>query len=438
MRFTPALLLIVLNFLAACGQSTDEDDPAQTQDLVVTENQYRTASLSVGDSITLPNTLSYTLNRAGDGKSPAADSIVTFHYRGMLEDGKVFDSSYDYGEPFTAPMDKLFTGWRQMLLLMRVGDMVRVTFPPSLGFGDREQGDLIPPNTTLTFDMELLDVSTQDDKNAEALAPNTEFNAEYAAGEGVTTTESGLMYKVIQSTGGSEKPAPTDFVTVHYKGSTIDGVEFDSSYNRGEPIEFPLNGVIPGWSEGVQLMSVGDIYEFAIPYDLGYGERGIPGAIPPFATLVFQVELLDMETAEARTKREAEALEAVLQEQKSYLEDNAKQEGVTVTDSGLQIRWITKSEEGDSPTPNSDVTVHYVGTLMNGEEFDSSRRRGQPATFPVMGVIPGWTEALQLMKVGDKVELLLPHGIAYGERGTPNIPPYSALRFEVELLDVQD
>ncbi len=119
------------------------------------------------------------------------------------------------------------------------------------------------------------------------------FLKENAAREGVKVTDSGLQYEVVTQ-GDGAKPKATDTVEVHYAGTLTDGTEFDSSYSRGEPIEFPLDGVIPGWTEGVQLMSVGSKYRFVIPYDLAYGERGSPPAIPPKATLVFIVELLSI------------------------------------------------------------------------------------------------------------------------------------------------
>ncbi|MGB0495402.1 MAG: FKBP-type peptidyl-prolyl cis-trans isomerase [Kangiellaceae bacterium] len=109
--------------------------------------------------------------------------------------------------------------------------------------------------------------------------------------EGVTTTKSGLQYKVITE-GSGEKPKATDVVKVHYVGTLIDGNEFDSSVKRGEPATFPLNRVISGWTEGLQLMSVGSKYFFTIPYQLAYGEGGRPGSIPPASVLEFEVELL--------------------------------------------------------------------------------------------------------------------------------------------------
>jgi len=107
----------------------------------------------------------------------------------------------------------------------------------------------------------------------------------------VKTTESGLQYEVI-TLGNGVKPKATDQVTVHYKGTLLNGKQFDSSYDRGEPVTFPLNQVIPGWTEGVQLMPIGSKYKFYIPYNLAYGERGAGQDIPPYSTLIFDVELL--------------------------------------------------------------------------------------------------------------------------------------------------
>jgi len=118
------------------------------------------------------------------------------------------------------------------------------------------------------------------------------FLKENAKKEGVKTTASGLQYKVLKE-GTGKTPKATDTVQVNYRGTLIDGTEFDSSYKRGEPIEFPLNGVIKGWTEGVQLMKEGAKYQFTIPSKLAYGERGtLGGPIPGNATLIFEVELL--------------------------------------------------------------------------------------------------------------------------------------------------
>jgi FKBP-type peptidyl-prolyl cis-trans isomerase len=118
-----------------------------------------------------------------------------------------------------------------------------------------------------------------------------EFLEINAKKEGVKTTSSGLQYKVLQE-GDGERPTAKNTVEVHYEGCLVTGDVFDSSYQRGKTISFPLKSVIAGWTEGLQLMKAGSIYEFCIPHDLGYGERGYPPVIPPKSTLIFKVELV--------------------------------------------------------------------------------------------------------------------------------------------------
>ena len=128
----------------------------------------------------------------------------------------------------------------------------------------------------------------------EAKAAGEAFLAENAKREGVKVTESGLQYEVLEATIG-QKPKATDKVRVHYEGTLIDGTVFDSSYKRGESITFGLNQVIKGWTEGLQLMSIGSKYKLYLPYQLAYGERGAGANIPPYAALIFAVELLGIE-----------------------------------------------------------------------------------------------------------------------------------------------
>ncbi len=130
-------------------------------------------------------------------------------------------------------------------------------------------------------------------RSAKAQSAGDKYLAENAKREGVTVTESGLQYEVMKAGDGS-KPKATDTVSVHYVGTLLDGTEFDSSVKRGQPATFPLNRVIPGWTEGVQLMNKGSKYRFVIPSDLAYGTRGAGSNIGPDETLIFEVELLDI------------------------------------------------------------------------------------------------------------------------------------------------
>ncbi len=142
------------------------------------------------------------------------------------------------------------------------------------------------------------------------------------------------------------------------------------------------------------------------------------------------------EVNERMQAKEAEQSKTLAAAGEAFLAENAKKAGITVTASGLQYEVITQGS-GAIPTKTSKVKTHYHGTLIDGTVFDSSVNRGQPIDFPVGGVIAGWTEALQLMPVGSKWRLYIPHNLAYGERGAgASIKPYSALIFDVELLDI--
>ncbi len=167
--------------------------------------------------------------------------------------------------------------------------------------------DVLDDKETLLTQEQVVEVMTsfsqkiqqeQEEKQKTAAATNIEegkkFLEENAKKEGVKTTKSGLQYQVLTE-GKGEKPKASDRVSVHYKGTLLDGSVFDSSYERGQPATFPLNAVIPGWTEGLQLMPVGSKYKLFIPSELGYGERGAGPKIGPNATLVFEVELLAVE-----------------------------------------------------------------------------------------------------------------------------------------------
>lgn len=167
------------------------------------------------------------------------------------------------------------------------------------------------------------------------------------------------------------------------------------------------------------------------------------GVMDAFNKVADPINPMDMQKAydvirEAMTKIQAEKEKELAGEGEAFLTENAKRDEVTVTASGLQYEVISSGDAaGKKPVVNSTVKTHYHGTLLSGEVFDSSVDRGQPIEFAVNGVIPGWTEALQLMVPGDKWKLYIPHNLAYGAQGAGGaIGPYQALIFEVELIEI--
>jgi FKBP-type peptidyl-prolyl cis-trans isomerase len=241
-----------------------------------------------------------------------------------------------------------------------------------------------------------------------------------AAPADATKTASGMSYKVLQKGSGAVHPTADAKVTVHYTGWTTDGKMFDSSVTRGKPAEFPLKGVIKGWTEGVQLMVIGEKTRFWIPGDMAYGETPRrPGA--PAGTLVFDIELLEIQEPPPPIPAPDDVKGAPA---------SAK-----TTDSGLAWKVLTAGT-GPKPAETDRVKVHYTGWTTDGTMFDSSVQRGKPATFPLNRVIKGWTEGLQLMQVGEKSRFWIPADMAYGE--TPKRPgaPSGMLVFDIELIEI--
>jgi peptidylprolyl isomerase len=241
---------------------------------------------------------------------------------------------------------------------------------------------------------------------------------------GYQSTASGLQWFDI-TVGTGELPIAGSVVVVEYTGFLEDGKVFDSSYKRPDAFSFPVKkgNVIKGWDEGVATMKVGGKRQLKIPADLAYGERGAGAMIGPGATLVFDVELLEIK--EPR----------VAPDGPQAVDESA----FTITESGLKYHDFVKGT-GPSPVIGQNVEVDYTGWLTDGTKFDSSLDRGKGIVFPVGAgrVIKGWDEGLLTMSVGGKRQLVIPADIAYGDRGRPPvIAPGATLVFEVELLSIK-
>jgi FKBP-type peptidyl-prolyl cis-trans isomerase len=240
-----------------------------------------------------------------------------------------------------------------------------------------------------------------------------------AAPADAAKTPSGLASKVIKAGTGTAHPSAADTVTVHYSGWTTDGKLFDSSVKRGQPTSFPLNGVIKGWTEGVQLMVEGEKRRFWIPAALAYGEN--PGGGRPGGTLVFDIELLKIKSAPKPPATPEDVAAAPADAMK--------------TASGIASRVLKKGTGSVHPKATDQVKVDYSGWTTDGKLFDSSITRDEPIVFPLNQVIPGWTEGVQLMVEGEKRRFWIPAKLAYGESPPPGAPA-GTLVFDVELLQI--
>lgn len=268
-------LLVAVSFLGACKAqktTTAVKKPA----VIATIKPQPTV-------INTPSGLKVEILEHGTGTKPSNGDKVTLHYTGKLTNDTVFDSSVKRGQPFSFKLGagQVIRGWDEGVALLQVGDKARFTIPAELGYGARAIGT-IPANSTLIFDVELLDVHA-------AVKP-VPYDV---AGKAVKKTASGLEYVMVKEGTGAQAEAGKN-VSVHYTGYFTDGKIFDSSIERGEPIDFPLGKgyVIPGWDEGIALLKVGGKAHLIIPYQLAYGEQGQPPVIPAKSTLVFDVELV--------------------------------------------------------------------------------------------------------------------------------------------------
>ena len=219
---------------------------------------------------------------AGKGSAhPAKTDVVTVHYTGWTTDGKMFDTSRA-GKPATFPLNKVIAGWTEGVQLMVAGEKRRLWIPEELAYKGKEGR----PAGMLVFDIELISFNAPAPKETPSDPTKAPDDVQRPPAD-AKRTGSGLSYKILKLGPGGRHPEATNSVTVHYSGWTTDGKLFDSSYTRHEPATFRLNRVIPGWTEGVQLMVEGEKCRFWIPESLAYAGNG-----PVSGDLVFEIELL--------------------------------------------------------------------------------------------------------------------------------------------------
>jgi peptidylprolyl isomerase len=258
------------------------------------------------------------------------------------------------------------------------------------------------------------------DSGEEALADSGET--------GSRVTASGLEYIEIEAGTGAQAQLG-DQVTVHYTGTLEDGTEFDSSIGR-DPLPFVLGEgrVIPGWEEGIGLMRVGGKATLIIPPELGYGAAGAGAAIPPNATLYFDVELVSSEPVPTPAPPPTSPPPTFV-----------NPDDFTTTESGLQYYFLEEGD-GEMPTTGEVASVSFTGWLEDGSRFANSQE-GVPIQFIVGDeqIIPGWDEMVLLMQIGDVVQIIVPPELGLGEEGSPNgtIPPNATLTFEMELTAIE-
>lgn len=358
--------------------------------------------------------LEYTIKEKGNGKKAQVGDKIVVHYTGKLTNDTIFDSSVGRGQPFTFKLGvgQVIKGWDEAFQLLQVGDKATIKFGHELGYGERGAG-AIPPKATLIFDVEFLDI-VEGPRPWETTKKDT------------VTLPSGVKYLLIKENKTGLKIEDGSKLTLHYSGFFKDGKGFDSSVERGQPVNLKMG-------KGMILKSLEDVFyhirkgekvKIFIPYALAYGEKGQPPIIPAKADLIYDIEVLDVTPNAIIAKYDITGKE------------------LKTTASGLKYYEISKATGTKQAAAGNTVKVHYSGYLADGTMFDSSLERdaGLPFEFKLGAgqVIAGWDEGIALMHIGDKFRLLIPYYLAYGEIGhPPTIPAKAELTFDVELIEVK-
>ena len=375
----------VASFTVPPGQEAPSDVAAAPSDAMKTEG----------------GTAYKVLTKGVDEVKPSDEDSLAIEYTAWTTDGKPFSSSLTSGRPARVGLSGVIPGLREVLRGMTRGEQRRLWIPANQS---SDSWPNPPAGQAVTMDVTVIHITVGPKQ-----IPVPEDVAEPPAD--AKKSKSGLAWKVLAEGTGKTHPKASQTVQVHYSGWTTDGKMFDSSEARRAPASFPLGGVIAGWTEGVQLMVEGEKRRFWIPVELAY--NNMPGKPP--GMLVFDIELIKIILQPTTPK------------------DVAKPPAdAEKTESGLASKVLVPGTGTRHPTAANRVKVQYSGWTTDGKMFDSSVTRGQPATFLLTGVIPGWTEGLQLMVEGEQRRFWIPEALAYRGR-----EPKGMLVFDVELIEIQ-
>lgn len=404
----------------------------------------------------------YKFHRQSDGEKPAVGDFITLDMVYGTEDTVLFDSK-NIPNGLTFPLDSpqfvgdLFQG----IMMMSRGDSASFKLSADSFFLVTARAPSLPPfieeGSTLVFEIVLHDFQTAEEKEQADAAALEELRvkadadlAAYIESNNITAEPlaSGL-YFMQEKKGRGSNPKAGEMVSVNLTVKLLDGTKIFSTDDRGEPFEYEYgqNFDNKGLEEGVGMLRKGGKASLIVPYSLAYGPEARGQMIPPYSSILYDVELVKIRSKEAYEKERMEkqaqmqaAEDMKKMNEKSlrdkYLADN----NITVapTASGL---YYVETEKGTGPRAmaGNTVHVHYTGKLLDGTVFDSSVDRGEPFSFRlgVGSVIKGWDEAIALMNEGGKATLIIPSDIAYGSRDSGKIPAYSTLVFDVELVKIE-
>ncbi|MCU0795954.1 MAG: FKBP-type peptidyl-prolyl cis-trans isomerase [Akkermansiaceae bacterium] len=337
--------------------------------------------------------LAFKILTPGKGETkPGPTDSVTVHYSGWTTDGKLFDSSVQRGEPSTFGVGQVIKGWTEGLQLMVEGEKRRFWIPADLAYGENPGAGR--PAGMLVFDVELISIKA---------APKVPEDAQ--------KSPSGVAYKILTPATGEGNPGDDDVATFHFSLKTMEGQPVQDTRTQPSPPTVPISKLPDAMKEAVKAMGPGEKRQVWLP------EPHAPGGF-----LEAEFELISFKPAPPPppTPEDVAAVPADAEKSKS----------------GLAWKVLTAAPEGAAKPKETDtVKVHYSGWTTDGKLFDSSVQRGEPTQFPLNGVIPGWTEGVQLMGVGEKRRFWIPADLAYGENPGGGRPG-GLLVFEIELLEI--
>jgi peptidylprolyl isomerase len=426
LRYLLALTALSL-LLAACGPAEVPPEEAGTMQaatpVAVDEGQAAApvdaAQVDAGpppdfagaDYETTASGLQIAILDEGAGERAEPGDIVRVHYRGLLGDGTVFDSS-EGRDPFRFALGQgaVIRGWDEGIGLLNEGGHALLVIPADLGYGATGSGGVIPPNATLYFEVELVEV----------LEGGPSDPVEVAEGD-YETTASGLQHYVIEE-GQGQIPEEGEPVRIDFTAWFEDGTRLDSSIDAGQPLVFALGSeqIFPGLSEAVSLMRVGGRSQFIIPPDLAFGEQGAAG-IPPDTALVFLIDLLEVLPAAPEAPFDV---------------DDADYE---TADEGYQFVDIEEGT-GEPVGPGAFVEFHVTGWLADdGTQILSSYDQGEPIQLPIASgqALPGWDAGLDGMRLGGVRQVVVPPELGFGEEGAGTVvPPNATLIWLIELVSI--
>jgi FKBP-type peptidyl-prolyl cis-trans isomerase len=389
--------------------------------------------------VTTASGLQYQVIKEGTGPKATLEGVVVTHYTGTLMDGNVFDSSIERGEPASFPLKNVIKGWQEGIQLMSVGSRYRLFVPANLGYGENSPAS-IPANSLLIFDVELLEIKKEDPN----VAARVQMSYSYGYMVGQSMQQLGL---------DSAEQDPSQFVQGFAKGfeasaqdkqtmETLLRARMQSKIPAASPDAAQKIAFALGYSSSASITEKLGAQSLDFDFNaLGAGYatvlKGEKSILPDEEMNKSLQDYFEPKQKKAQEAEEANSKVAALVNitaGEKFMEENAKKEGVKTMANGMQYILI-KEGEGEKPTLEDKVTTHYHGSLINGNVFDSSIERGEPATFPLSGVIQGWQDGIQLMSVGAKYKFFIPANLAYGNRAMgESIPAGSTLIFEVELI----